>query len=129
MPKPRTPLAKARLEGRDKKDPQRFRGRNEPAFGLPLGRPPEWLVDTEQNKARSAWLLFEKEIPWLTEQDRMLVQMAASIQGRFMAGKEVGVQSMGLLRQMLAQMGATPADRTKVAIPDAGETKDDILDD
>lgn len=128
MAKPRLPLAKAKLEGRDKKDPQRFKSRNEPEPAGPLGDPPDWLTDTDTNKQRSAWLLFKKEIPWLTEHDRILVQMAASIQGRFMAQQEVGVQAMNLLRQMLGQMGATPADRTKVTMPDAGEAKDDLLD-
>ncbi len=45
-----------------------------------------------------------------------------------MAGQEVGVQAMNLLRQMLGQMGATPADASKVATPDEGEEKDDLLD-
>ena len=128
MAKPRIPLAKAKLEGRDKKDPQRFKGRNEPLPNAPLGDPPEWLEDTENSKQRAAWSLFRSEIPWLTEQDRLLVQMACTIQGRLMAKQEVGVQSMGLLRQMLSQMGATPADRSKVTMPDAGEAKDDLLD-
>ena len=128
MAKPRLPLAQAKLEGRDKKDPQRFKGRNEPEPAGPLGDPPEWLLDTDTNKQRSAWLLFKKEIPWLTEHDRILVQMAATIQGRFMASQEVGIQAMNMLRQILGQMGATPADRTKIAMPDAGESKDDLLD-
>jgi len=94
----------------------------------PLGDPPDWLIDADNNKQRSAWLLMKKEIPWLTEHDRILVQMAASIQGRFMAKQEVGIQAMNMLRQILGQMGATPADRTKVTMPDAGEAKDDLLD-
>jgi hypothetical protein len=54
--------------------------------------------------------------------------MAAHIQGRIMAGQEVGVQAMNLLRQMLGQMGATPADASKVATGDDGDEKDDLLD-
>lgn len=128
MARPRNPLGKAQTEGRDKINAGRFKGRKEPKGSGPLGAPPKWLTDTETNKSRSAWLLFQKEIPWLTESHRMLVGMAANIQGRIMANQDVGVQAMNLLRQCLGQMGATPADATKVAVPDGDEEKDDLLD-
>lgn len=128
MAKPRNPLGKAKVEGRDKKDPQRFKNRAEPAANGPLGVPPVWLKDSADTKAKSAWKLFAKELPWLNESHRTLVGMASTIQGRIMAGQEVGVQAMNLLRQMLGQMGATPADASKVTAPDDGEEKDDLLD-
>ncbi len=128
MARPRTPRAKAVVEASDKKNPKRFKGRNEPKGDAPLGPPPKWVVDTDAIKAKSAWLLFQREIPWLTESHRMLVGMAANIQGRIMAGQEVGVQAMNLLRQMLGQMGATPSDASKITVPDGDEEKDDLLD-
>jgi hypothetical protein len=106
----------------------RFKDRTEPKTTGPLGQPPKWLVDTDTNKARSAWIEISKDIPWLNSSHRILVASAASIYGRMMAGQEVGVQAIGLLRQCLGQMGATPADASKVNIPDDGEEKDDILD-
>ncbi|WP_234838961.1 hypothetical protein [Sinorhizobium meliloti] len=54
--------------------------------------------------------------------------MASNIQGRIMAGQEVGVQAMNLLRQMLGQMGATPADATKVTVPNEEDDEEDGLD-
>lgn len=128
MARPRNPLGKAKTEGRDTKDPQRFKARKEPKGSGPLGSPPEWLTDTDTNKAKSAWLLFQTEIPWLTESHRMLVGMAANIQGRIMANQDVGVQAMNLLRQCLGQMGATPSDASKVTVPDDEDDKDDLLD-
>ncbi|WSG73108.1 hypothetical protein U8P80_16365 [Rhizobium beringeri] len=128
MARPRNPLGKAKAEGRQTINAGRFKGRKEPKGNGPLGAPPKWLIDTETNKQRSAWLLFQKEIPWLTESHRMLVGMAANIQGRMMANQDVGVQAMNLLRQCLGQMGATPADATKVAVPDGDDEKDDLLD-
>ncbi|MGO7185303.1 hypothetical protein ACCT14_33015 [Rhizobium brockwellii] len=128
MARPRNPLGKAKAEGRETINAGRFKGRKEPNGNGPLGAPPKWLTDTETNKQRSAWLLFQKEIPWLMESHRMLVGMAANIQGRIMANQDVGVQAMNLLRQCLGQMGATPADATKVAVPDGDEEKDDLLD-
>lgn len=128
MARPRTPVAKASVEARDKKDPGRFKNRVDPKDGGPLGEPPNWVKDSDENKARSAWLLFEREIPWLTESHRMLIGMASNIQGRLMAGQDVGVQAMNLLRQMLGQMGATPADSTKVTVNNDEEEDDDGLD-
>ena len=128
MPKPRTPKAKAAVIGQADKKRTKFDGRKEPKANGPLGAPPKWLTDTDTNKAKAAWLLFQREIPWLTESHRMLVGMAANIQGRIMAGQEVGVQAMNLLRQMLGQMGATPADSSKIAVPDDESEKDDLLD-
>jgi hypothetical protein len=102
-----------------------MKGRVEPKAGGPLGPPPAWIKDTEMCKARSAWNLFAKDIPWLNESHRFLVGMAASIQGRLMAGQDVGVQAMNLLRQCLGQMGATPADASKVSHPDDGDKDPD----
>jgi hypothetical protein len=128
MARPRNPLGKAKTEGRDKINAGRFKTRKEPRVNGPLGPPPTWLADSDTNKAKSAWILFQKEVPWLTESHRMLVGMAASIQGRIMAGQDVGVQALNLLRQILGQMGATPADASKIAVPDGDEEKDDLLD-
>lgn len=128
MARPRTPRAKAAVEASDKKNPQRFKNRTDAKAGGPLGNPPAWLKDTPELKAKAAWKLFEKELPWLNQSHRTLVGMAANIQGRIMAGQEVGVQAMNLLRQMLGQMGATPADASKVATGDDGDQKDDLLD-
>lgn len=125
MARPRTPLAKAAVEASDKKNPQRFKARKEPKANGPLGAPPKWLVDTDTSKAKSAWLLFQKEIPWLTESHRMLVGMAANIQGRIMANQDVGVQAMNLLRQCLGQMGATPSDASKITVPEGDEEDPD----
>lgn len=128
MARPRNPLGKAKIEGRDKKDPQRFKGRKDPKGNGPLGAPPKWLTDTDASKAKSAWLVFQKEIPWLTESNRMLVGMAANIQGRIMANQDVGVQAMNLLRQCLGQMGATPSDASKITVLDDEDEKDELLD-
>jgi hypothetical protein len=75
---------------------------------------------------RAAWNLIRREVPWLMESDRALVEIATSIRARMMAGEEVGVGALNQLRMCMAQMGATPADRSKVAVP--GEPEDDPAD-
>lgn len=128
MARPRIPKAKAKVEARDKKDPQRFKNRKEPKVDGSLGEPPPWLVDTKSNKARQAWLAISRDIPWLNNSHRSLVAIAASVYGRMMAGEECGVQALNLLRQCLGSMGATPSDASKVTLPDDDEEADDILD-
>ncbi|SKA31067.1 hypothetical protein SAMN05428963_113111 [Consotaella salsifontis] len=86
------------------------------------------MVDTNASKARTAWETFVREVPWLNGSHRSFLEIAATIRGRLMVGDDVGVQALNLLRQCLGQMGATPSDASKVAIPDDGEEKDDILD-
>ncbi len=128
MPRPRTPKAKARATGRDKVNPARFEGRNEPVVKEPLGDPPKWMKDTDSSKAATAWAIIRDEIPWLNSSHRSLVEIAATIRGRLMAGGEVGVQALNLLRQCLGQMGATPADASKAGAMPGDEGRDPAED-
>lgn len=130
MARSRTPRAKAAVEGRDKKDPGRFRGRKEPKVEGGLGDPPSWLKDTDSNKPREAWAIIKSEIPWLNSSHRMLVATACNQLGRLIAGQEVGVQASIFIKQCLGAMGATPADSSKITVPDADqESEDDGLGD
>ncbi|RZI54735.1 MAG: hypothetical protein EOP12_01220 [Pseudomonas sp.] len=120
MARPRTPKAKAAATGRDKRDPARFEGRNEPVVAESVGEPHEWLKDN----AKTAWREISAEIPWLNYSHRGHLAIAAQIRGRMMASEDVGVQALNLLRQCYGQMGATPADASKAgAQPD--EEKED----
>ncbi|MFC5584451.1 hypothetical protein ACFPOD_04955 [Nitratireductor kimnyeongensis] len=125
MARPRTPKAKAEVTGQAAVRRKKFEGRNEPEVNDELGNAPDWITDTEKNKAREAWETLRKEIPWLNSSHRMLVATAANILGRMIAGQEVGVQAMNLFRQCLGQMGATPADASKAgAVGKNGESED-----
>jgi hypothetical protein len=106
------------MTGADLKNPARFCHRSDPPT-VPLGMPSAWLTEGQV----AAWKAFQREIPWLAESDRALVEIAATIRARLMAGEEVGVQALNLLRQAVAQMGGTPADRTRI------ETAEDDVDD
>ena len=124
MARPRIPRAKAAVEARDKKNPQRFKNRKEPSSPGFLGDPPDWMGGEQ----RLAWRTFQTEIPWLNASHRGVVEIAVIIRARLMAGEECGVQALNLLRQCLGQMGATPSDASKVTLPDDDEEEDDILD-
>jgi hypothetical protein len=121
MARLRTPLARAKLEGRDTKNPQRYR-HNEP-IAAALGDPPKWLNETQAE----AWRGFEAELPWLNRSHRCIVQIASVLTARMASGNEVGTKALSLLRLCLSSMGATPADSSKISwAPE--EEPDDLLD-
>ena len=113
MPRPQTPLAKAALTGADKKDPQRFRNRKNPALsGHGPGKPPAYLPDL----AKTAWKTFVSEIGWLVQEDRPLLEAAALARARIMSGEpDLPASFFGNYRMMLSSLGATPVDRAKVS--------------
>ena len=121
MPYPRTPDLKAAITGADKVHPARFAKRSQ-IEPTPLGEPTFWLRGNE----RVAWEMFQKELPWLMESDRVIVEIACSIRGGMIDGRLVGYQALTLLKQCAGQMGATPADRSKIMVQ--GEPEKDATD-
>lgn len=119
MPRPRVPLIKAQTTGRTQRNPARFKNRTEPTGLGPLGPPPTFLKTASQ---KEAWNTFADELPWLNSSQRALVSIASDIRGRQIAGEDVGVKALNLLRMILNSMGATPSDASKVQMP---ETKDE----
>lgn len=122
MPRARTPLAKAKATGRTIVNPARFKDRKEPK-SKPLGKPSPHL-DEDQCRA---WESFKREMPWLMESDRGLVEAASMLRAALWEGLDVKVVTQ--LRICLSAMGGTPADRSKVGASDDEETDpaDDYL--
>ena len=118
MGNPRIPAAKARVSGADVAHPGRHKARSEPKVSE-LGEPSAFL-----NKSGiKAWVAFKREMPWLGESDRALVEIASSVRGRLLSGEDVGITALSMLQAILSKMGGSPADRTKVSVPD-GEEED-----
>lgn len=125
MARPRVPKAKAKATGQAVKHAaDRFNDRNEPTGLAPLGEPPDWMNEDQLK----AWNQFKRELFWLNDSHRALLEIACTVRARLIAPKAgeepVGVQALNLLRQCLGQMGATPADASKVTIPDGEGEKD-----
>ncbi|WP_431861398.1 hypothetical protein [Azospirillum sp.] len=120
MAMPRTPKAKAAVSGQAGKNPQRFKGRKDPTAAS-LGNPPAWMTKEQC----AVWSQFAHELPWLNGSHRALLEIAVNVRTRLIAGQDVGVQALNLLRQCLGQMGATPADATKITVPDGDEEDPD----
>jgi hypothetical protein len=124
MARPRTPVAKAKATAADVKNPGRHKGRAAPKGVAPLGAAPIWLG----HYGMKAFQAFKRELPWLKESHRVLVELAAGYRGVMMNPDpevRLGLQSAQELRRCLAQLGATPADESKVSLPDGGEEDPD----
>lgn len=121
MPRPQTPLAKAKLTGAAAKDPQRFRNRSVPKADGPVGEPPKFLRAGEKR----AWKDFAAEWSWLTNQDRPA--LVALVQMRSVAEDNKVDKNAAFYtayRLMLSEFGGTPVSRGKVHQP-SDEDDDD----
>ncbi len=125
MARARTPVAAAAATGAAAKNPQRHRGRAAPKGVAELGEPSAYLEPHE----REAFRRFKRELPWLKASHRLLVELASRYRGRLMhpdpEQRTLSLQAMQELRRCLAQLGATPADESKVNIADGAEEDDD----
>jgi hypothetical protein len=120
------PKAKLKATGQDiGTNAANYKDRKEPKSKGPLGKPPKWMKLQSQI---DAWESFSDELPWLNHSHRALMEIACNLRGRIIAGEEVGVQALGQLRQCLGQLGATPADASKVNVPDGEDENKDPSD-
>jgi hypothetical protein len=122
MARARTPLAKAKATGRTIHDPKRFSDRKEPVVKDPLGDPPKYMKKAEQ---KEAWRTLASEIPWLNRSHRAIVSIAAEVLGKQIAGDEMNMNSLNLLRLCLSQLGATPVSASNVSHQEEDTADDD----
>ena len=122
MPNHRTPVMKAAVTGTAGRNPQRHRDRKEPKTA-PLGEASTFLDEF----GIAAWESFKRELPWLAESDRALVEIASSVRGRLLAGEDVGTTALSMLQSILSKMGASPADRSKVGASDDESEEDEFF--
>lgn len=122
MPRTRTPVAKAKAAGADVKNPQRHATRAAPKGIAALGKATAYLKPHE----KKAFDLFRAELPWLKESHRLIVEIASVYRGRLIDPEDtLPLPAAQELRRCLAQLGATPADESRVTQPDDGEGDDD----
>ena len=126
MPRPQTPVAKAKLTGAAAKDPQRFRERKEPLTKKqPVGDPPAYL----DKEAKAVWRELAKTLGWLEREDRLPLESAAVSVGQVRRlHKEGEIVSGALLAAMntaIGKLGASPTDRAKVVQSDDKNEDDD----
>jgi len=125
MARARTPKAKAAITGQAEKQKAKFDGRREPKVDDGVGEPFGWLSEN----AKMSWREISEEIPWLNRSHRGVLSIAAKLRGRMMGDKsngesDLGIQGMNLYQVCLGKMGATPADSSKVTVPDPDDEED-----
>ncbi|OCJ06093.1 hypothetical protein A6U85_03765 [Agrobacterium sp. 13-626] len=127
MAPPRKSRAQAEVDGTAATRPGRYRARNEPSITSPIGDPPDYIKDTPESKARSAWYEYAVELPWLRASNRSILVVASLLKGEILAGHMPTAQKLNLLRQTLGSLGATPADASKITVPDEDNDTDDAF--
>lgn len=117
MARPRKPTQLLALTGGYDNNPGRLnaaRG-DEPIEQRALGDPPEHLAPPQ----RATWLELERIAPAgvLTFADRPIVELAAVLLARFRrAGELMPIPEITRLQSLLAELGLTPAARSKVRV-------------
>ncbi len=109
MANPRLPVAKAKATGAEIKNPGRHKHRANPVTA-PLGKPSDFLPEA----GKRAWEGFKRELPWLMESDRSMVEVAAKVRGELMTDPDVSVTKLSMLQAILSKLGADPTNRSKV---------------
>jgi hypothetical protein len=118
-------LAKAKATGRVLHDKKRFENRADPVVKDPLGKPPKWMKKASQIEA---WCTLAEEVPWLNRSHRAVVGIASEVLGKLIAGEDVSVNGLNLLRLCLSQLGATPVDASKITMPEEEDDEPDPAD-
>jgi hypothetical protein len=122
MARPRTPTAIQELKGAFKKDPQRRRDQ-EPEHNGPLGAPPPGFDD----ELTAIWYELDGMVAArvLAKSDRWLVELACRTMRDVRKGQALASER-NLLLSCLSRMGLTPADRSKIAVPQKKEELDEL---
>jgi hypothetical protein len=117
MPQPRVPTNILKLRGADKKNPARFKEReNEPIPKAPLGNPPAHLGKDE----KKCWRELVRTAPFgvIADCDAWSVELAVCLMTEFRrSGSEMPASRLNLLHSILGRFGFNPADRSRVSIP------------
>jgi phage terminase small subunit len=113
MARPRKLTSILELNGAFKHDPKRKRP-NEPKELRALGDPPARL----SKKALPFWHELVSIAPAgvLTIADRWAVELAARLMMKATGGRRIPAAELATLRSLLAALGMTPADRSKLSV-------------
>lgn len=119
MARPRKPTKVHELTGAFKKNPDRKAARSgEPVPVSDIDATPPPHFDEYQGKV---YLEVLSQIPprVATVSDKIIVEVTAVLLARFRTDSDFKTADLGLLMKNLSQLGMTPADRSKISVPDA----------
>lgn len=111
--RPRTPTKVLKMRGAFRKHPEREQEReDEPQIETALGSPPSCLNEAE----RARWRDLAKMYPWLDYSHRLIIEQTAQLWALQRSGK-ASPMHMKLLQSNVRCLGGTPADVSKVKMP------------
>ena len=122
MPAHRLPVDVADVTGKADRSPGRHAGRTKPKGTRAIGEPYKVMSLEEQ----AQWHEFVRDLPWLNSSHRVILRMACKLTVD-MDGDEFGVSKAQALSSILSKLGATPADESKVSVPEEDE-RDEFFD-
>jgi hypothetical protein len=122
MSNPRLPVAKAHATGAAIKNPGRHADRKKPKGTRPVGEPYKMMSEAEQIQ----WHEFVQDLPWLNSSHRVLLRLACVLAAS-MDTADFGVSKAQALGSILSKLGATPADESKVSVPDGDDEEDEFF--
>ena len=118
----RKPLSLAQATGSIDKNPARFSGRVEPQT-IPLGPATSALSDDE----RKCWDWFRAHFFYLTELDRPIIEVACKLRVKCLKN-EISEVGRSQLVSLMGRLGGSPADRTRVQLPEPPRETDPMFD-
>lgn len=123
MPRPRTPTPLLEATGALKHDPKRYADRaNEPRPTEPLGKAPNHLSPAQKKVWKELAAIAPAGV--LTNADRWIVETTVILMTKIRSGSFTSTDT-GQLRQCLASLGLTPADRSRVSVEPTKNTEPD----
>ncbi len=125
MGRPRKPTEILELAGAFKKNPARRR-EGEPTSPPLDGGPPEYFSDGEQ----AAWVDLVTAVPdgVLLQSDSLIVEISARLLAQFRTDPAMPTARIAILSSCLGRMGLSPADRSKVTVPQPEKAKESAWD-
>jgi len=108
--RPKQPRAKAEITGAAVKNPSRHRS-TPSVIGDMLGEPSDFLDEF----SKAAWVQFKREVPWLKESHRALMEIACHFRGQMFQGLPLRATDINSFQSILSKIGATPSDEGKIA--------------
>jgi len=118
MPALRVPLNILLLRGAAKKNPARLKEReSEPVPKAPLGDPPEHLAEDESK----CWREFTSKAPYgvIGDCDGWEVEIASCLMAEYRRSRlDMTAARLNLLHSIMGRFGFTPADRSRVQVPE-----------
>ncbi len=117
MPTHRVPLNILRLRGADKKNPARLKERkNEAVPKAALENPPGHLAEDESK----CWREFTRKAPYgvIGDCDAWEVEIASCLMAQYRRSRlDMPAARLNLLHSIMGRFGFTPADRSRISVP------------